>query len=43
VPFVLDGWVSGGLASQYDGTMTNGSRTIEAYDGRAEINEIARP
>ena len=43
VPFVLDGWVSGGLASQYDGIMTNGTRTIEAYDGRDEINQVSRP
>ena len=43
VPFVLDGWISAGLASQYDGTMTNGERTIEAYDGRADINQVSRP
>lgn len=43
VPFVLDGWVSGGLANEYDGTMTNGQRTIEAYDGRADFNQVSRP
>ena len=36
VPFVLDGWVSGGLANEYDGTMTNGQRTIEACNCRAD-------
>jgi murein DD-endopeptidase MepM/ murein hydrolase activator NlpD len=43
VPFVLDGWVSAGLASQYDGTMTNGERTIEACSCRADFNQVARP
>jgi LasA protease len=43
VPFVMDGWVSGGLASQYDGIMTNGERTIEACNCRADFNQVARP
>jgi len=43
IPFVLDGWVSAGLGREYDGTMTNGDRTIEACDCRAEFNEVWRP
>lgn len=43
VPFVLDGWVSAGLESQYDGTMTNGERTIEACSCRSDFNQVARP
>jgi LasA protease len=43
IPFVLDGWVSAGLGREYDGTMTNGERTIEACDCRAHYNEVWRP
>lgn len=43
MPFVLDGWVSAGLGREYDGTMTNGERTIEACSCRAAGNEVWRP
>jgi murein DD-endopeptidase MepM/ murein hydrolase activator NlpD len=43
VPFVLDGWVSAGLASEYDGIMTKGEVTIEAYSGIRGDNQVARP
>jgi LasA protease len=43
IPFVLDGWVSHGLGSEYDGTLTRGDQTIEACDCRGPDNQIARP
>jgi murein DD-endopeptidase MepM/ murein hydrolase activator NlpD len=43
VPFVLDGWVSAGLGSEYDGTLSNGEQTLEACNCRAPGNEVARP
>jgi murein DD-endopeptidase MepM/ murein hydrolase activator NlpD len=43
VPFVLDGWVSAGLGREYDGTLSNGERTLEACSCRAPGNEVARP
>ncbi len=43
VPFVLDGWISGGLASEYDGTLTKGVITLVACDCNSEANQISRP
>jgi hypothetical protein len=43
VPFVLDGWVSGGLGREYDGTLSNGEQALEACSCRAPGNEVARP
>jgi hypothetical protein len=43
LPFVLDGWVSGGLGREYDGIMSDGERTIEACSCRAPGNEVWRP
>ncbi len=43
IPFVLDGWVSQGLGSEYDGTLTRGGVTIEACDCRGPGNQISRP
>jgi len=43
IPFVLDGWVSQGLGTEYDGTLTRGNVTIEACDCRGPDNQIARP
>jgi LasA protease len=43
LPFILDGWVSSGFGREYDGALTQGEAYVEAYDGRSEINEIARP
>jgi len=42
LPFVLDGWVSGGLGQEYDGTMTRGDERLEACACRNEENQIAR-
>jgi murein DD-endopeptidase MepM/ murein hydrolase activator NlpD len=44
LPFVLDGWVSGGLGSEYDGVLVNGSLRLEACDCRSESNlvQVAR-
>jgi murein DD-endopeptidase MepM/ murein hydrolase activator NlpD len=43
VPFVLDGWVSSGLAHEYDGYLTKNGVMLEAYDGHSASNEISRP
>ena len=43
VPFVLDGWVSQGLGTEYDGTLTRQGTSIEACDCRGPDNQIARP
>jgi len=42
LPFVLDGWVSSGNGIEYDGFLTHGQQVIEAWDGRNELNQIAR-
>ena len=41
-PFQLEGWVSSGNGIEYDGFLTKGSETIEAWDGRNELNQIWR-
>jgi murein DD-endopeptidase MepM/ murein hydrolase activator NlpD len=43
LPFILDGWTSSGFGNEYDGALTQGEGYIEAYNGRAELNEISRP
>ncbi len=42
IPFNLDGWISSGTGIRYDGILTRGKKTIEAWNGRAEINTIHR-
>lgn len=42
LPFILDGWVSSGTGLPYDGYLTRGDQVVEAYGGRAEINQIQR-
>jgi hypothetical protein len=42
LPFIMDGWVSSGGTYEYDGYLTNGGITKEAYDGGADINSISR-
>ena len=42
LPFVLDGWVSKGNGYEYDGTLQQGNRTVEAYAGRSPTNLISR-
>ncbi len=42
LPFVMDGWVSGGYGVEYDGYLTKGDQTVEAWDGRSPYNAIQR-
>jgi LasA protease len=42
LPFVLDGWNSIGSGYEYDGFLVKDGQTVEAWDGRDEINEIMR-
>jgi LasA protease len=42
VPFNLDGWISTGTGVEYDGYLTLGGRSVEAYNGNDEINQIIR-
>jgi LasA protease len=42
VPYNLSGWISSGNGIEYDGYLTNGARSIEAYNGTDAINEIHR-
>lgn len=42
LPFNLDGWVSSGYGVEYDGYLTKGDLTVEAWNGRASFNAIQR-
>jgi LasA protease len=42
LPFILDGWISSGNGGEYDGFLTRGSQTIEAWDGVNDLNQITR-
>jgi LasA protease len=42
MPFNLDGWISSGGGREYDGYLTRGSQTIEAWDSASELNQITR-
>lgn len=42
LPFVMDDWVSSGYGVEYDGYLTRGDWTVEAWDGRSSINAIQR-
>ena len=43
LPFILDGWVSSGNGIEYDGFLTRGDRTVEAWEGVFEdLNQISR-
>ncbi len=42
IPFVLDGWVSAGQGTEYNGTISRGPITIEAYYRRGSNNQITR-
>lgn len=41
-PFVMDGWVSVGSGVEYNGYLTKGGRSIEAYERRGNFNLIQR-
>jgi murein DD-endopeptidase MepM/ murein hydrolase activator NlpD len=42
LPFNLDGWVSSGTGIEYNGYLTRGSQTIEAWDSANDFNLISR-
>ncbi len=42
LPFNLDGWVSSGNGREYDGFLSNGVQSMEAWDGATDINAITR-
>lgn len=42
MPFIMDGWVSSGDSYEYDGFLNKGNLSIEAWDGRNELNQISR-
>lgn len=42
LPFVLDGWVSVGTGTEYDGYLVRDGVEIEAYAGQSKKNKIGR-
>ncbi len=42
LPFVLDGWVSSGIGSAYDGYLQKDGALVEAYNGNEAKNAIQR-
>jgi LasA protease len=42
LPFILDGWVSSGTGTEYDGFLNRNGETIEAWNGRSPENQIQR-
>jgi murein DD-endopeptidase MepM/ murein hydrolase activator NlpD len=42
LPFVMDGWVSSGYGVEYNGFLTKGNQTLEAWNGRSSLNAIER-
>lgn len=40
IPFNLGGWVAKGTGTVYDGYLVKDGNSVEAYNGRSEINEI---
>ncbi len=42
IPFILDGWVSGGSGSEYNGTLRRGNVILHACECRAPSNRISR-
>jgi murein DD-endopeptidase MepM/ murein hydrolase activator NlpD len=43
LPFSMDGWVSSGNGIEYDGFLTRGDITVEAWEGVFEdLNQISR-
>jgi hypothetical protein len=39
---VLSGWVASSAGIEYDGYLKKDGQTVEAFNGRADLNEIAR-
>jgi murein DD-endopeptidase MepM/ murein hydrolase activator NlpD len=42
LPFIMDGWISSGSGSVYNGYLTKNGRSVEAWEGRSPENEIQR-
>lgn len=42
LPFVMDGWTVSGNGVEYDGWLNQNGRSIEAWDGVNQANEISR-
>lgn len=42
LPFILGGWTSSGAGTEYDGYLTRGSVTLEAFEGMNDSNQITR-
>jgi hypothetical protein len=40
IPLTMDGWISQGLGSEYDGLLVKGDQVKEACECREEINAI---
>ena len=42
LPFNLEGWISSGTGTEYDGYLKRGTSTLEAAEGVSELNQISR-
>ncbi len=42
LPFNFDGWVSSGNGAEYDGFLTRGNVSIEAFDSANDFNQVYR-
>jgi len=42
LPFNMDGWVSSGSGGEYDGFLSRGSQSIEAWDSANDFNLVTR-
>ena len=42
LPFILDGWISSGTGTEYDGYLKRGNVTLEADEGSSAKNQISR-
>lgn len=41
IPFSLNGWVSSGNGTEYDGFLKHGTSTLEAVEGISDLNQIS--
>lgn len=42
LPFILDGWISSGTGTEYDGYLKRGNITLQAEEGVSDLNQISR-
>lgn len=42
IPFNFEGWIAASYGTVYDGILTKDGETVEAYNGRADFNEIGK-